>query len=312
MPILIKRVLPLILLAAVLVTFFFTGCNSYTKPTMPWTGIPPENLTQQQLQDILSVSLQYHDHLETYKLYMMTNINTDVVGGSNPWKTTLNTGIAGAKNVAEDQTQITLNISINMVGMGQTGEEQNILYDMYALDDWLYMNMTSTTLGSYWIKVQRSSELEKTLNLNTAKQQIKLINSPSSIEYLRTEEVNGVECYVLSISPNKSELANWLDEQATSSENLDWQNLVNDSSAFKDFTLYCYLAKDSYLIMRMTTNMVIELSSAQAGANPSDFDTMKMSLNIDMLLYDHNVPYTLTLPEAAASAEEVSSDIFSN
>ena len=296
-------------LTAILVLSFLYGC-SYTPSTMPWTGIPPENLTQQQLQDILSVSLEYHDHLDTYKLMVISSVSTNVTGGLNPWQRSLHTSASGAKNLAEEQAQMTLDLSMIMQGMGQEGEEQSVIYDIYAKDNWIYVSMATLNMGSYWVRVKRSGEIEEFFSFNAAEQQMKMLSSTTNIEYLRTEKLNGVDCYVLSISPNKNELATWLDEQDTGYQNLDWQRVVDDASTFQDFNLYCYLAKDSYLVMKMSMVMILELTPDQAGVESSSFDRIQISLNRDIVLYDHNIPYTLTLPADAFAAKEVSSDIF--
>jgi hypothetical protein len=312
MPKLIKRVVPTLLLVAILSLSSFYGCSSYTPSTMPWTGIAPENLTQQQWQDILTVALEYHEHLDTYNLAIMTSADTDAAGGSNPWELSLNTSITGFRNLAEEQTQMTMQKSMILKGLGQDGEQQGIVYNMYAPDDWLYVSMAATDLGSDWIKVKKNSEVENALYFNVAEEQLQLLKTPSSIEYLKTEYVNDIECYILSISPDKNELATWLDSQDTGLQNLDWQKVVNDANSFKDFTLTCYLAKDSYLVMRISMNMILEFTPEQAGATTLDFDSIQSTLYMDIMLYDHNIPYTITLPADAGSAKEVSSDIFLN
>jgi hypothetical protein len=279
---------------------------------MPWTGTAPETLTQQQWQDILTVAQEYHQHLNSYKQGVMTSIATNVVGGTNPWNRSLNIGLSGIKNLADDQTQMTKNMSMMMEGLGQNGEEQSVYYDTYALDNWLYISMITPTMGSYWLRSKRIAELDEVFSFNDVEKQITLLNSASSIEYLRTEKVNNVDCYVLSITPNSNELASWLNEQDTGLQNLDWQKVVNDTSALKDFSFNCYLAKDSYWIMRISINMSIELTPELAGKTSTDFDTTQIGINVDTMLYDHNVPSTITLPTDAFTAKEVSSDIFLN
>lgn len=310
MPKLIKRAIPCLLLTVILTLFSFSGCGSYTPSTMPWTGTAPENLTQQQWQDILKVALEYQAHLETFHLNEMTSISTDVVGGSNPWERSLNISLVGAKNLVEEQTQMDLTMSMIMEGMGQDREDQSVVYNMYAPNDWLYISMATLNMGSYWIRVKRSGELEEFFSFNAAEQQIKTLNSTTNIEYLRTEKLNDVDCYVLSITPNNNELASWLDKQDTGFQGIDWQKVTNDTNSLKDLNFTCYLAKDSYLIMRMSMIMVIELTPEQANATSADFDTTQISFSINLALSNQNAPFTITLPMDAYTANEVSSDIF--
>jgi hypothetical protein len=307
--------LPL-LLTAILGLFSFYGCSSTsTTPNATATsssaGIPAENLNQQQLQQMLSDSVINYKSLNTYKFDMAMDISTNVTGGSNPWGMTLNTKMGGGTNIASKQTQMKLDMSMAMEGMGQNGENQSLTYDMYAMPDWLYMKVSMPDMGEQWMKVRMSSTLKDKLNLNAVDQQMEPLDSPIKVEYLRTEIVDGIDCYVLSISPSVDELARWLGKEAAGSEKVDWQKLINDSGAFKNFSFLCYVAKDTSLLMRMVMNMTIELSAAEAGAETSDFDKMQMNLAMDMKLSDHNKPYSITLPDEAALAQEVSEDIFS-
>jgi hypothetical protein len=316
MPKVIQIIMLPLLLTAILGLFSFYGCSSTsTKPnttaTSSLAGIPAENLNQQQLQQMLSDSVTNYKNLNTYKFDVATDITTKVTGGSNPWGMTLNTKMGGGTNIASEQTQMKLDMSMAMVGLGQNGENQSLTYDMYAMPDWLYLNMFMPGMSAQWMKVRMSSTLKDKLNLNTVDQQMESLNLPTKIEYLRTEKVDGIDCYVLSISPSEDELVRLLGKQAASSEKVDWQKIINDSGAFKNFSFLCYVAKDTSLIMRMVMNMTIELSAAEAGAETSDFDKMQMNLVMDMKLYDHNKPYSITLPDEAASAQEVSEDIFS-
>jgi hypothetical protein len=310
-------VLPVILVS-IMALFSLNGCGGGGAVTTPsgtntWAGIPAESLSKPQLQQMLADAVNSYKNLNTYKFNIDMDIESNATGGSSPWSMNLSTKWGGGTNVASKQTQMTLDMSMAMIGMGQNGDKQTISYNMYALADWLYMNMPDfTTGGVQWIKVAMSDKVKQMLNLNTVDEQIKPLDSPTTLEYLRTEKVNGIDCYVLSVSPNADELAQWLSKQNTSAGNQDWKSLVNDSSAFKKYSLLCYLTKDTNLLTRMTVDMTLELTASQAGATPSAFDKMQMNLKMDMTLSDHNKPYSVTLPDEAASARLESEDIFLN
>ncbi|MHB8104077.1 MAG: hypothetical protein ACYDG5_00865 [Dehalococcoidales bacterium] len=313
MPKIIKFILKPLLLASILGLFSFYGCSGagMATPTSTWVGVSAENLNQQQLQQMLADSVDSFNNLNTYQFDMSIDVVSSTAGGSNPWNTTLKTQMVGGTNIASKETQMTLKMSINMLTTGQNSSEDSLTYDMYALTDWIYMKMSLTGLGDQWIKVPLSSELEDTLNLNSVGRQMGPLDSPTKVDYLRTEKVDGVDCNVLSVSPSASELAKWLSKEATGSGSVDWQSLVNDPNAFKNFSILYYVAKDTNLMMRMVIEMNIELSGQQAGSI-SAFDKMQMNLKMDMKTFAHNQPYSVTLPVEAASAQEVPESVFSN
>jgi len=307
---LIKRVIPSLLLVAIMGLVSCYGCSSYTPSTMPWTGISPENLTQQQWQDILTVALEYQAHLDTYKLAVMTTVSTDAAGGQNPWKLSLNTALSGFKNIKENQKQISNSKSMAMNGLGQNGEVQNAYYDTFALGDWMYVNMANPNGGVIWIKIKNSSNLEDYFSYSIADQQMSLVNSPTDIKYVKTEQVHGVDCYVLSITLNKSELATWLSQQDIGLNEPDWQNIVSDVNAIKEINCTYYVARDSYRVMRMYLSTTIELTPEQANLGSNNIEKVTLNLSMDTILYDQNVLNTISLPAEANMAIERSSSIF--
>jgi hypothetical protein len=277
---------------------------------MPWTNIPPENLTQQQWQDILKVALEYHQHLDNYKLGAVTTVSTEATGGQNPWKLSLNTVLSGFKNIKENQKQISISKSMAMNGLGQDGEIQTAYYDTYALSNWMYANIPNPNGGVSWVKVKNSSELEDFFSYNVADWQMGLINSPTEIQYVKTEQVHGVDCYMVSLTLNKDGLAKWLDKQYVGLSNPDWQNIVNAVNAIKQINCSFWIATDSYWVMRMYINTIIELTPGQANLGSSGIEKVTLSLSMDSVLYDQNVVNIIDLPAEANMAIERSSSIF--
>lgn len=310
MPKFLKKILPSLLLATIILALSFGGCGSYTPSTMPWTGIAPENLTQQQWQDIVKVALEYYQHLESYKVGVVTTVNTDAAGGSNNWTRSLNAGVAGALNVTKAQAQITKSVSVVMLGLGQNGEEQNKTYETYLMNNFIYLTMPNASGGTSWIKVKNNDELETVFGYDTPELQMNTLSLPAKIEYLKTEKVNKFDCYALSITPNKDELAKWFSEQDTGFGNVDWQNIINDTNALKEFNYTCYIAKDSYYVMRMDISAIVELTPEQVQVTSMGYEKITLSFNMNMVLYDQNTAYTISLPNGANMAIEHSSDIF--
>jgi hypothetical protein len=307
----IKIILLPLLIISILVLFSFYGCGGGTT-TYPWAGTPPENLTQQQIQQMLADSIDNYEKLNTYQLDINTYIATNVTGGANPWKTTMNNKVIGGKNIESDQIHLLQEMTVAMEGQGQNGEVQTLDRDMYVVNNYLYMNMSLTGMGEQWFKLPLSDKLREFLGFSAVDQEMGILESPAKVEYLGIEQLNGIDCYVLSISPGADELAQWLGEQDTSFTNVDWRALANDSNVYNNFSLLCYLTKDSNLFMKMTIEMAIELNAQQAGAADSDYDKVQMYLYMDMNLYDHDQPYSVTLPPGASFAKLVSEDIFFN
>jgi len=114
----------------------------------------------------------------------------------------------------------------------------------------------------------------------------------------------------LNITPNKNEMAAWFSEQDTGFSNADWLNIVNDNNALKDVKFTYYIAKDNYWVIRTDITAIMELTPEQVRVTSMGYEKITLSFNMNMVLYDINVEYTVDLPQEAIMAIEYSSDLF--
>lgn len=308
----IKIILLPLLLIPILALFSFYGCDTIsgvsddnTGTTTPASG----DMSQQQLEQLLTNAVNNLKEVDTYKFVMDMDIIADVTGGFQSGSMTIETTSSGAYNLVTDEIQMTIEMWMEAGGMGQDSMSMNMAYDMYLLTDWLYMKVSYSGI-TQWMKVAVSPELKDELGLNTVDQQMQPLDSPANIEYLGNESVDGVECYMIAVTPNMDELAQYLNEQNLGESNIDWDEVTDIYDMFKEFTYICYITKDTNYVKKIVVNMVMEMSADQAGASSSDFDSMLMTIRADMKVYDYNVPFSITLPEEAENATEVSEDMF--
>ncbi len=307
-------ILPVVLI--ILALFSFYGCSGGTTQTSSipntWTGVQIEQLNQTQLQQMLADSITNYKAVKSYKFDMVNNITTNVTGGSSPWEASMDTIIEGAANIETDQTHMILNMSVLFSGMGAKDERNSLIYDIYAIDKWIYMNQSLTGVGSQWIKVAMSDFMREAINLNTVDRQIIPLENPSTITYQRTESFNGIDCYVFSVLPSQDNLGDWLNKQNTSYKTMDWKNVISDANVFKNFSLLCYLSVDTNQLIGVSMDMTVNLSPTTAGLPSLDFTNMLMSIKLSMNLFDFDVPFALELPAEASNAKLVTEDVFKN
>jgi hypothetical protein len=166
-------------------------------------------------------------------------------------------------------------------------------------------------MGERWTKTRNTAAAEEAMNTDSISQQLGPLESAIKIDYLRSEGVDGQDCYVLNVTPDMKALAEWVGQQARGSET-DWQDLVNYADVFKEFSYTCYVAKANNDLKKLTVHMVMNYTAAQAGVSSSDFDKMVMEIGVDMKIYDQNTSFVITLPDEAASATEQSLDSLQN
>jgi hypothetical protein len=266
------------------------------------------SLSQQQLEQIIADSLTTFKSLNTYKFNMNMDMSMTASGGKEPGEMTIKTKADGAMDTSSQQMHMNMSMSMEGGPEVQVGP-QEMAYELYVLSDYIYMNFNVAGMGNQWLKMPVTDEVSAKFGLNLASQQMGPLESPVKIECLRSESVDGIDCYVISVTPNLEKMGQWLMENQRTTEGIDWGNMVKISDMFKKMEYVCYVAKDSNYLLKMVSNMVFEFNSEQAGLGAGEFDKMTMEISADMKLYDHNQPLSITLPDEAANAMEVSEDM---
>jgi hypothetical protein len=201
-------------------------------------------------------------------------------------------------------------MSINMEGFAEQNGSQDFTYDVYMYPDWVYARMEVPGMGEQWMKMPTTEELEVSFNTDTVNQQTELLESALELTLLRYEDVDGEECYVISVVPDMAEFMGWVSQQQGSTQDIDWDQMSMIADIYKRFEYTCYITKDTNMLKRIVVEMEMEFTPEQAGVSSSEFDTMTMIMNMDMKVYDYNVPFSIDLPEEAEDAIEASDDMF--
>jgi hypothetical protein len=293
---------------------FLCGCGPGGDNTSDTgtTTIPSDDsgLSQSQLASILATAVNKHQGLNTYKYTMDMLTITEIIGGSQAGKITMDAVVSGASNAAAQEQYMKMETTIQSEGNINDSPPflQNLIQEFYLLPDWLYVKLDVTDLGVMWGKSVVTNKIKQTYNLDNVDKQIDALESPDRIEYLRSEKVNGVDCFVLSVTPNDAALVNWLSQQNTGTMEPNWEQLGQMAQAIKSLNYTCYVTKDSYILVRMVVKIQMEFEPEMIGAGPSEFDIMASDMDIDLLIYDQDISWNIVLPDDAAYAILIGGD----
>jgi hypothetical protein len=262
-------------------------------------------MSQAELEALLAECTANQESINTCRFDMDMDIITDVVGGNDAGKWTVFTRSNFAVNLASNQGQMYSEMSIEMEGFGEEGIVQDVTYDAYMYPDWIYYRMEVPGMGEQWMKMPTTEELEVNFNTDMAHEHLGLLESAAELELLWYEEVDGEECYVLSAVPDMEKFMQLVAQQQGSTQDVDWEEIATFTDVYKKFEYYCYITKDSRMVKRIVYEMEIETTPEQAGASENDFDTMKITMSMDVKYYDYNEPFSMDLPDEAQDAMEV-------
>ena len=189
--------------------------------------------------------------------------------------------IDGKSKVDTKNKKMYMEMDIDMMGMSMGTE-------IYFIEDMQYMQFFGM-----WMKNETTDDIWD--KQNYANQQADLMKS-AKVELLDSEEVDGVDCYVLKVTPDVEKMFEMASQVGGTSTMPD-DMLENISDTIKSMELKQWIAKDSYLI----TKTVMGMQTESEGTS--------MDMNMTMKMYDYNKPMDIVLPEEAKDAMDMNSMI---
>ena len=255
-----------------------------------------EKLPQDEIDQIIAnvISAEY----DTVSFDMEMPMTMKVVGGSEAGTMTMDVDGSGVIDLANEEMRMTMNMVMDIPGVG----EQDMDAEVYIVGGWMYTKMALLGLGEQWSKMEVTEETWQ--QQNQVEPMVEFLETASGVNYLGSKTVNGTECYLFEIVPDMEELGALLGQETTSMGMLDFSQF-DIADLYKRLSVKEWIAKDSYLLMKVEIEMVLEMSASDLGATADDFDKMTMDVKIVEIFYNYNQPVSIDLPEEALGAEEM-------
>ena len=269
--------------------------------TVLLTGCGGKDLTT---EEILNNTKAAMEKINSYKIAYDMVLNMEIVGGEQAMKMAMDGTGTGAMDVINKKMQMALDVDAEISGTGTSQIKMTMTMEMYMVDGWLYTKMTIPMSGVQWTKTK--VEGNETSQDQLA-QLLQLMKSTIQITLTGTEKVNGVDCYVLQITPNMTELWQWMMSQQGS-------NLAGDidlsqfdiSKLIKSYELKYWISKTNFNLIKAKADMSMDVDPAALGASVDDFERMTMLIDLDMIFSDYNKAVDIQLPADAVNAKETS------
>jgi hypothetical protein len=265
------------------------------------TGCGSNDLT---VQEILTNTQSAVSDIDSYKIAYDMVLDMEIVGGEQAMKMSMDgTGI-GSMDVPSKKMQMSLDVDAEIPGTGTTQMKVSMTMDMYMVNGWLYTKMTIPTAGEQWTKANVTGN---EISQDQLAQLHQMLKTTAQSSLTGTEKVNGVNCYVLELTPSIEELWNWMMSQQGGSltEGIDFSE-YDISKLIKSYELKYWISKSDYHVIKAYADINMDMEPGTLGASLEDFDRMTMLINMNMTFSDYNVPVNIELPADAAGAEEVS------
>jgi len=266
--------------------------------------------TNQAMEGVTSLSCDIE-----MDMYMLATTGTEDVQEMDEVNAEL--ALSGTMDVENRQMQMEVDLGYDYADLLSSSTESSISMDMgmalYMLDGWAYIMIDSPMTGEIWEKyevpeetIQQQEELMGE-SLDPAGMQA-LLTEISQVTVESTENINGVDCYVLHITLDENKLWQKIEQEAQAlgeemPEDADVEALLE---VVQGISIKQWIAKDTYHIMAFQMGLDIELSAEDMGY-AEGMDAVKIDASFDALFYDYNQPVDIVLPEGAENAIDASS-----
>jgi hypothetical protein len=258
-----------------------------------------ETLTSEQIDQIVIGAANAVAEAQTYKFDMDMFMTMAVVGGTDPGTMTVGANATGVIDSVNQEMETIMDMVMSVA----EEDEQQMGMEMYVVDEWLYMKMSIPEIGEEWVKMELTPAMWQTQQ--QIEQTMDLLQTATEVKFLGSEAVDGVQCYVFDIIPDMEELAEYLGQQQSMlGVGLDIESLA-ELFANMSVSIREWVAQDSLFLTKSTADFLIEVTPADVGAAPEDFDKMTMDLSTVMMVYGYNQPVSIELPAEALEALEI-------
>lgn len=266
-------------------------------------------------QEIILKSTSALNRVDSYKLDTNLVEAYIVVDETSSTITTTHWKINKSCNIARKEIQSSINVEQNGMEISS--------FEVYIVAGWAYLNQVLPVVygGSSASWVKQGLTDETWMRESQICPQIELLKTPSKVDLAGSENVNGVDCYVLNVIPTAKSMADWvLSQQQANGPSLYWWRITAEWSreiyakAYKNSFAKLWIAKDSHLVIKTDISALFEITPSIL--KPADvplcntevtcygFDKITVDFHWQMNYSNYNLPVSIELPEEALNTQE--------
>jgi hypothetical protein len=306
-----RKFLALFLALALFLSAAVAGCasNSNSPAVNP---TPTATVKALSAQEVLNNSLEAAKKITTVTMNSNLNLDLEVTGGTQPGKVSIALTGNGAIDTTAKNLHMTANIKATLPGQG----EQNIVIEVFVVNGYVYAKYNLPVLGEQWSKTKLTEADWNKMSQGQFPQMLSAMLTPNLGP---SENVNGVDCYVLTVAPDLKALTAWLQSQIGQSQMGQGPQALNQfdlgqilqNTAFKQWT-----DKRTFLPVKDTLSLSASLDSKVLANIPNipsvpgvpgvnqDSGKINLNFNAQINFADYGKLVVINLPQAALDAPE--------
>jgi len=307
-----KRIIASLFLSGL---FALTGC----------VGLTP-SATQTTVQAIVAKTISAMNTAKSYNLKTDLTENYTVVQKMESQTFT---------DIWEWKSQRTVDVSNQEMYLSmdihETPDLQPYIFQQYLVGSYSYYSQSSPIVGGLtnpWMKTQLSEQYNAIWsNFAQINPLVELLKTSTDINLVGTEQINGIDCYIIQLSPSAEAATDWvLSQGGFPGPSLGWWIGTSpervkqiDIKAYKNGSVKLWIKKDSDLIYKIDINISLDaepgnvvcsdtgLACQDGQGNSTDigFEKILRDFSGQWEFSDYNQPVSIHVPQEALNAQNV-------
>jgi outer membrane lipoprotein-sorting protein len=256
-------------------------------------------------QEIVDGVIESFDNIRTYQFDSV--MTQDMVGEAEGevLEQIVAVDNSGTLDLENLQMSAELSMVVNMLAPEEDEIEQRV--EMYIIDGMMYAKPEAPDIEEpMWTKNELPAEAwEMMKGISGLETYMELLET-AQVEVIGSEKVKGIDCYVIQLTPEIAQLWQTLGAGGFSGGVPDVPTFPEEliQEVFSDFTVKQWIAKDTYFLMKVEIDTVMELTSEFMDYLGEEGE-MSIDLTLNFLAYNYNQPVSIVLPPEAEEAIEV-------
>jgi hypothetical protein len=259
-------------------------------------------------QEIVDGVIESFDNIRTYQFDLV--MTQDMVGEAEGevLEQTVAVDNSGTLDLENLQMSAELSMVVNMLVPEEDEIEQRV--EMYIIDGMMYAKPEDPDIEEpMWTKNELpAGAWEMMKGISGLETYMELLET-AQVEIIGSEKVKGIDCYVIQLTPEIAQLWQTLGAGGFSGGVPGAPTIPEEliQEVFSDFTVKQWIAKDTYFLMKVEIDTVMELTS-EFREYLGEEGEMSIDLTLNFLAYNYNQPVTIVLPPEAEGIEEMIED----
>jgi hypothetical protein len=252
-------------------------------------------------QNIIDNSISASGKTTAYKLDMNSGVKVEGTLGGQPGSMNLQNSSANVVDSPNKQIQMNVNATADVTGQ----DKQTATINYYLMTDWMYVKLSIPQQDDKWVKMKIDANVLAAQDQLV--QQMTLLKSASQVQEIGSEDINGIACYILNVTPDPAAISTWLRtlQQTTNIQELDLTGM-DAGKLIKSSSLKLWINEKDFSLVQGNISILVSFDQSDLGANAQSGDKLDMNVTGTMKFHDFNVKAAITLPAEAQNAEDVS------